>query len=314
MGRARTGLIPLLAVAASAAPAQAGTISIAKGPEGVSRENGFWVTYAATGGIANDVTASWDEAAQTMTITDRGEPIVPLVIDSFLGPNAWPLTMCTYTANTAVCRAFPQHSGAHLDLRLNGGDDRARVDPGGASTQLHGGAGDDRLETTGGGWASLHPGDGDDAVVGGPADDMVWPSRGADRLSGGGGRDTVHYRPAFAEYGEDTTQNPVTGVRITPDGVADDGQPGEADNVLGGFEVLEGSWFDDAILGGPAGETIDGGLGSDRLEGGGGDDRLEARDGWPDVFSCGAGVDLLRGDAHDAPAAGTEGDCEAVNL
>ncbi len=300
----RVTAIAILVLTAGAAPADAGTITISKGREGVSRENGFWVTYtAAVPGRANHVTAKWDRATLTYTITDTAEPIVPLPGGSE-GPGTGPLEHCQYRLHTATCRPQLPYGGERFILKLGDGDDTARIENEGSIAEFWGEAGDDVLRSAGDGSSYFYAGDGADTIAGGPGQDWVLASNGGDRLSGGAGEDTVSYRPNDFYITEDTSQNPAAGVRISPDGVADDGQPGEGDDVGADFERFLGSDFGDVILGGPAGEEIDawagddrisGGPGRDTISGGGGADVVETRDGEADRFSC--------GDAHAGDAA-----------
>jgi Ca2+-binding RTX toxin-like protein len=117
-------------------------------------------------------------------------------------------------------------------------------------------------------------------------------------------------------------------ISITLDGVADDGRPGEGDNVTGverstpkvsgRFVLSEGSddWQifanldsgastvyalggDDRIVGEERKETIDGGTGADYLEGGKGDD----------VITGGPGQDTILGDESDTTCVGGIENC-----
>ncbi|MTD44460.1 hypothetical protein GKE82_09190 [Conexibacter sp. W3-3-2] len=141
---------------------------------------------------------------------------------------------------------------------------------------------------------------------------------------GGSGTDTVTY---------ETRTTPMT---VTIDDVADDGAPGEADNVraenenvLGGSstdtitggdgpnrieggdggDTLSGRGGDDTLLGGPGTDTLTGGTGTDTLLGDAGDDTLESRDGSADTVDCGAGIDTARVDNVD-----TTVNCESVEV
>jgi Ca2+-binding RTX toxin-like protein len=143
---------------------------------------------------------------------------------------------------------------------------------------------------------------GDDLIVGGPGDDTLDPGLGgdsdADILRGGGGVDTVSYEnrcPLQGCYGYEQ------GVHISEDGRANDGQPGEHDNIADDVEILEGTPMNDVIRGGPANNTLIGGAGNDRIY---------ARRGGRDVVSCGAGYDLAVVDRSDQVG----GDCEVVKV
>jgi Ca2+-binding RTX toxin-like protein len=104
---------------------------------------------------------------------------------------------------------------------------------------------------------------------------------GADLLSGGPGNDRVHYWPRTA------------GVRVTLDGVANDGGAGEGDNV-----------------GGPANdvENVDGGFGNDLIVGNGVANELNGLDGTDLIFGLAAGDHLIGGPSRDVLDGGPGGD------
>jgi hypothetical protein len=124
---------------------------------------------------------------------------------------------------------------------------------------------------------------------------------------------------------------------VTLDNTADDGAPGEADNVQGDVEdvtggsaadtlvgnasdnELVGGGGDDTITGGDGNDgldggsgrdTIDGGGGRDDLDGGAGADTLKSRDGLTDRINCRGGTDAVQGEARDDIA----GNCENVQI
>jgi Ca2+-binding RTX toxin-like protein len=73
-------------------------------------------------------------------------------------------------------------------------------------------------------------------------------------------------------------------VRVSLDGVDNDGEAGEGDNVISasavaagrGADVLVGSRDDESLSGGAGDDVIRAGAGSDRTEGGPGTDVLKA--------------------------------------
>jgi Ca2+-binding RTX toxin-like protein len=147
------------------------------------------------------------------------------------------------------------------------------------SLQIHLGDGDDTfavsgLPTT----TSVWGGDGDDRLAGGPGETGFEPGLGADIVAGGPG-------PASVGYGE----HPA-GVRVSLDGVANDGMPGEGDNITGA-QYLSGTPYDDVLIGSEGAERIVGHGGHDVLMGRGGDDVLQAFGG--DRLVGGAGRDQL---------------------
>ena len=128
---------------------------------------------------------------------------------------------------------------------------------------------------------------------------------GPDLLSGEAGTDTVTY--------EDRT-NPVS---VTFNGLPDDGERDEHDNVADDIEIVLGGREGDTLTGKAGEDTEDGGPGEDLVDGGpradrptGGDepDLIRARDGAPDVVLCGDGGDLALVDRQD-----TVRECETVD-
>ena len=153
-------------------------------------------------------------------------------------------------------------------------------------------------------------GAGNDQVRGGAGDDEMWGDHykepGADLLDGGPGTDTTE------EWGipSDLTSQPRT--NVTLDGVANDGRPGEGDNVIGierirvsvvgdyvgtdgadeikvinpgnegasslagrgGNDILVAEDFDDAVDGGTGNDVVEGGRGNDVVTGGPGQDTI----------------------------------------
>ncbi|HEX8085044.1 MAG TPA: calcium-binding protein [Solirubrobacteraceae bacterium] len=159
---------------------------------------------------------------------------------------------------------------------------------------LNGGAGNDKLTGNA----------GDDALHGGDGDDLLRADGGADVIDGGPGLDTVD------DWG---TAFDAPLVEVTLDGQANDGAPGEGDDVrdvenletytAGRFvmsdgadrvsnfaaaeaqtTVIEGRGGNDVLTGGRSEHTIDGGAGNDRVEGGWGHDTLTGGPGRDDIF------------------------------
>jgi Ca2+-binding RTX toxin-like protein len=305
----RIGMVALVVTGLAAGPAHAGTLTVDVNPEGLSRSPDLWITYA--GGLAaNDVTASYDRATETFRITDRTDVIVPGIDD-----NARSLTLCTYRVHSATCVRDPEISRRYSTVVLNLGDgnDRARLESGSDYSWMIGGAGHDVL--TGvtaaryGSWLLGEAGD-DTLAAQGAGLTFVHGGEGADRLSGGPGTDDrlLLDRPHLwwkEEFPPTQRSGPV---RLTVDGVADDGFPGEGDDLREGFDVLTGTPFADVIAGGATAELISGGEGADQLSGGGGedtilgqggDDAVDTRDGARDTYACSQGDDLVRADALD---------------
>lgn len=135
------------------------------------------------------------------------------------------------------------------------------IDGEGGDDSIHGGGGNDYV---GGG-------DGDDLVIGGDGDDTLYEddgANGADDMRGGAGIDVVSY------FGRSI------GVSVTiGNDLADDGEPGEGDNVEASVENLEGGSGSDVLVGSARANRLDGRRGSDVLDGGRGADVLIGGEG-----------------------------------
>jgi RTX calcium-binding nonapeptide repeat (4 copies)/Bacterial Ig domain len=216
------------------------------------------------------------------------------------------------------------YGGAGNDT-ITGGVDEDAVYGGGGNDTLDGDDGNDAVDgqagndsVSGGAGADDLAGEaGDDVLSGGDDDDALDGGPGADAISGGSGTDT-------AEVGATTLLPPA--VAVTLNGLADDGAAQEGDNVLGDVEVVNASARSLLVVPGTvnlAGDgnantltvrygraTIDGGPGSDTLTGGPQRDTLLARDGFPDIVTCGGGWDIAVADPLDTVAA----DCEDTQV
>ena len=210
-------------------------------------------------------------------------------------------------------------------VTIAGGDGRDWLEGNGAANTFDGGPGDDRL-TGSGGDDVLRGGDGNDELTGGAGrdtlggdagDDLLHPDGNedpsADVVDGGPGTDTVDgdYSSRFA-----TSPSPVA---ITLAGGADDGRPGEGDDLRSvervvlrvGGRVVGTDGPDELVLSqvGSPSELLGGG-GDDRLQGGDGADRLDGGPG-ADAIDAGFGDDTITGgpgrDRISADLAG--GDC-----
>jgi Ca2+-binding RTX toxin-like protein len=186
-----------------------------------------------------------------------------------------------------------------IPATLDGGAGADILDGAGLADTLLGGEGDDWLRGADGN-DNLQGGSGADRLEGGPG------AGGSDTYSGGDGVDVVNYVYATA------------GVTATIDGVANDGQPGEADNVLTDVENLWGSNHADALTGSAGANSLEGGLqndtitglgGRDELFGEEGNDTIFARDGVGEPVECGDGVDTAQVDVVD----GEPSECETVD-
>lgn len=189
---------------------------------------------------------------------------------------------------------------------FDGGDGNDTIVGGNGTDELHGGEGNDTMQGFEG-TDELHGEGGDDSVSGGKEEPET---NVADIVDGGPGLDSIPDVDADYNRGYDDD------VSVTLDGVANDGEAGENDNVIA-VEQLLISANRATIVGSEAAEqfTVDansssvkgmGGNdrliawdGADALEGGDGDDFLVGGFG-NDVLDGGAGVDQFNGDRTES--------------
>jgi Ca2+-binding RTX toxin-like protein len=147
---------------------------------------------------------------------------------------------------------------------------------------------------------TLKTGDGTDTVNGSGGDDFIDGGLGADVMNGGAngaGGDTVDY------------SNRAENMRVSPDGLAaNDGEPGENDNVGADVENLNGGFGDDSFGANASNNNYQGFVGNDSMDGGGGNDTMNGGSG-NDVFGGGANQDtLLGGTGNDTMDGGSDND------
>lgn len=208
-------------------------------------------------------------------------------------------------------------AGENDDVRsstenVNGGDGDDEITGSAARNVLNGGAddpaivGDTGIDVLngGGGNDSLNGRDGNDTLNGGDGADQLNGGLGADFINGGlGGGDSTTYAGR------------ATGVDVTFNQLADDGETGENDNVRVSTERVTGTSHNDVIqgealgtlnsqpnifIGGEGADILRGGDGNDTLTGGDGGDTLTGNAG-KDTMQGGNGVDTLNGAAGEAP-------------
>ena len=270
-------------------------------------------------------------ASADATLTDTGAELVYQAtqgdVDSFMltssGGNVFFLPVSggvRVTSPTAGCANPPPPPGtgaascpvrAAVTLRLEDGDDFTNIQ-GGPTVTFWGGTGNDRVFTVssrliahgeaGNDW--LQGGPGLDELDGGAGDDLLDPSSFGDVVSGG---------PGF-----DTARTSSAGVVVTLDDVANDGVPGDGQNIKSdvekvaagsGGDELEGNALTNTLSGGDGADTLTGNGGADVLLGDAGADTINARDGVADDVNCGPGADTAVVDPTD-----TVTSCETVNL
>jgi Ca2+-binding RTX toxin-like protein len=200
-------------------------------------------------------------------------------------------------------------------VRLDLGDQIDFVDDWDGPSVIHGGLGADMIRGRGGNDA-LYGDYGDDDVVGGPGNDRVdggpgddilesyliaidgaalpSDSAGTDLLIGGSGKDVASY---------ETRVDPLV---LSKNGKADDGAPGERDNITGDVEEVRGGLDGDAIVGGPGVDALFGMAGDDIITGAGGGDQVDGNEG-DDTVLGGDGDDQVAGGGNDDLVVGGPG-------
>ena len=150
------------------------------------------------------------------------------------------------------------------------------------SDTINGGGGNDTICSLSGN--DIMSGDaGNDTMLGNAGADWFREgsaASGADRMYGQADRDVVLYNHRNAA------------VRVTIDGLANDGADGERDLVATTNEVVYGGLAGDALQGGTGDEELRGNGGGDALRGGGGKDTLIGGPGGDRLFGQ-AGNDIL---------------------
>jgi hypothetical protein len=292
--RRRTAVLAVVALTlgAATAPAHAGTAS------------GRPAQFMAAGGERNDLTVDQGTGG-AVQFRDAGAPI------------AAGLWCVPIPLGEAMCDpdGDPRDTdGGGVNVDLGDVDDRALVRwipgtgirPG--ALRIAGGAGNDRLENAASGVVRFDGGDGDDTLVTGPTAGAV--------LLGGAGADLM---TSSAGYGVAASyaDHDRAGVRVTLDGVPNDGAAGEGDDVRTIWVI--GSPGPDTLTGDERANTLIGSGGADVLDGAGGDDSLDATladaqdPSGPDAADtvvCGPGNDVVGADDNDSAGV----DCERIRV
>jgi Ca2+-binding RTX toxin-like protein len=156
--------------------------------------------------------------------------------------------------------------GPGTDL-IHGGRGNDIVDGGaGNDDQVYGDLGDDKLMGGPGNGDEVAGGLGIDTLNGGPGNfDFVHGDYGYDRMDGGPGQGDI------ASFATDVGAGRSGGVKAS---LLAHRARGDGHDRLFRFESLEGSAFDDILIGNGQGNVIDGGAGNDMIRGGGGPDHL----------------------------------------
>lgn len=317
IGSARGGLLGLSLAAAMTAIA---TISPIAAHASTASKSGGTLSYTAAAGETN--TAVISLAGGTYTIDDSGATITAGAGCSPVNPNK---VTCPASGVTSISA----NAGNMNDLvwvttptssTLTGADGNDTLIGHNANDILIGCVGDDTL-IAGGGADLLFDG----LFCTGGGNDSFDGGAGSDGISGGPGTDTATYANRSAP------------VHVSIDGVANDGEAGEGDdvgvdveNVTGGSgddnitgspgnNILRGEGGGDAIAGGDGTNQLVGGTGNDALhggpgvdsfDGGAGEDEMRALDGVVDSVNCGPDIDFGLADFDDV----INPNCEGVEL
>ena len=174
-------------------------------------------------------------------------------------------------ADGDVIDGFENVDGSGYQDSLTGDDN---------TNHLDGKDGDDELRGNG----------GDDTLEGGGGADQLEGGAGADQLNGGLGMDWVIYRGSDAGVTVDLGENTANGGHAEGD-------------LISGFENVEGSEYQDVLIGNDSANHLVGRDGNDELRGNEGNDRLVGDRGNDslyggdddDVLEGGAGNDVLNG-------------------
>jgi Ca2+-binding RTX toxin-like protein len=287
----------------------------------------------ATAGTAQAATVMHDSAGNVVldaapgevntVFVQHGNGGTVVINDATATLEAWDDACTQVSAQMVECAA-----GSSVSLFLDDRNDRAAVDllfqdgvfaygeAGddaliGAPTVsgLDGGAGNDKL-TGGEGHDALHGGDGNDELSGLGGADELSGGQGDDLLSGDAHKapsaDVVDGGPGTDRIEQDWNDLTDAPVNLTLAGGADDGRPGEGDDVRNVEKLIS---FHAGTFTGTAGadriEIVQSAAGS-TVSGGDGDDFLKASDG-ADRFDGGAGADTIDGGFNNDTIVGGPG-------
>jgi Ca2+-binding RTX toxin-like protein len=283
------GTAVVLGALAVPAGANAATASIA----------GSTLTYAAASGEENDLMIEPD--AGVFRVTDNTAPVTAGAGCNQRSPHRVNCPTAGVTLVDVLAKDQDDSVQALIgtvDANLNGGsggdnltsdagDDTLTLGKGDVSgntgEQAIAGDGQDTLNgcTTPNSGDFLGGGPGDDELLGGPCNESLFGDTGADNFVGGDGFDFI----SFSGF---------NGVDVTMDNVANDGEPGENDNVHDDIETLFGTDFNDTMIGAAGEQQINSFGGQDTLEGGPASDSLLSGDG-ADTIHGDAGSDFIQG-------------------
>jgi Ca2+-binding RTX toxin-like protein len=316
----KTTLLATVAAALALLPGAASAATVARDGSGA-------LTYTAGAGATNSVNVQQlDEQTGDITFYTGSGDTITTIAAGCAQSDTWPGEVVTCTAGSAVRVDLGDgddlgvvSDAVSVPVTIAGGAGRDILEDGPRANTLDGGPGDDKL--TGGA--------GDDVLLGGDGSDDLQGKAGRDRLDGGAGDDLLHpdgHEDASADVvdggpGFDTVDGDYSSrftdvdppVAITLAGGADDGRPGEGDDLanvekvalsVGGTFVgsngpdefkLSQVGTPSELVGGAGDDRLRAGDGPDRVDGGPGNDSLDAGFG-DDVIVGGPGRDTISGD------------------
>jgi Ca2+-binding RTX toxin-like protein len=270
---------------------------------GIASVSDSAVSFVASSGETNDLVVR--RTATGMVMVDSGASIAP-------GPGCE-----SVTAAEVFCPLPAQSPG--LDVRLGDMDDVATythlstwqyIHTPAPGNTLAGGDGNDTLDGGSNAWVRGEAGNDmlqSGHLDGGPGNDMLQSGH----LDGGSGADTFG-GPGYDRVSYGDRVNPVT---VSTDGLANDGESGEGDQVAASVEIIVGGDGGDMLAGdadldgGPGNDLLTAGVDAGGLAGGDGNDTLRAGTGREDGLglSGGRGDDLLIGSPLPDELSGGQG-------
>jgi hypothetical protein len=218
-------------------------------------------------------------------------------------------------------------SGLTFNATVNGEAGNDSITTGASNDSVNGGEGNDTITTAGGNDTlngdasndSLTGGEGNDLLNGHAGNDVLFGDAGNDTLNGSDGLDNLDGGANDDRLDGGTGGDTLTGaagldtadysarrlaLNLSLDGVANDGETGENDNL--DVDIVTGGMGNDILAAGSNAATLNGGLGNDQLTGSSEADVLDGGLG-DDTVTGAAGNDTLRGGAGNDRVEGGEG-------
>ena len=308
-GRARVLACALALLGSLALASTASASQLSYDPDGS-------LVYTAASGETNSGVV--DVSPYTTTCSPVAPPCIHIIdFGAYVDLNSVPAGCAAANQTTgwpqwgeAACPVPPR-------LRVDLGDMNDNWTDWNGPSVIDAGPGNDNPIYGAGGDDTIHGGPGNDVLIGGTGNDVIDgglgdddfegipgeglfgsnpPSQGTDTYVGGGGSDSVVYTGR------------AENLSLSLDGVANDGAPGENDNIGPDVTTVLAGTGDDVITGNNYANALSGDSGNDVITGGGGDDRLFGGPG-SDRIDSGPGQDYLEGDdGNDVLVGGPEVD------